>query len=101
VADAAPAAGLVVGVGAGHLRGEAVEQVEDAGGLAAVDGAGQADDLLRRLGQVVHGVALVAVDALVLVFQYQPFCFDVGIELRVEPVVLDFHKGQPYQDEGL
>jgi hypothetical protein len=65
VADAAPAGRLVVGVGAGHLRREAVKEVEDARGFASINGAGQADDLLRGLGQVVHGIALVAVDALV------------------------------------
>src|SRR5690606_26672986 len=67
VAQAAPAASLVIRVSSNHLRREAVEQVKDAGGLAAVDGAGQAHHLLRRLSQVVHGVTLVAVDALVLV----------------------------------
>ncbi len=41
--------------------------MEEAGGLAAVDGAGESHHLLRRLGQVVHGVALVAVHPLILV----------------------------------
>ena len=60
-------AGVGVDVVAGHLRGQAEEKVEEAGRFAAVDGAGQGHHFLGGLGQVVHGVALVAVDAFILV----------------------------------